>query len=246
MQYTLFIDESGDHSLANINIGFPIFVLLGMIIEDEDYKKLCDQINEFKLRYFKSTHVILHSRDIRKCEGPFAILFDLKIKEKFYKNLNSIISNSNFTLVASAILKQKHIKKYGKLADDPYEISITFVMERILFELDSRKVHNKTNVIIESRGKKEDQTLAQRYNELLYKGSGPVRSDRFIAKYNQELLFKQKRENDIGLQMADLCAYPVARHVLYPKEPYPTFEVIKEKIRRGIKGIEGYGIKTFP
>ena len=119
-------------------------------------------------------------------------------------------------------------------------------MERILFELDSRKVHNKTNVIIESRGKKEDQTLAHRYNELLYKGSSQVRSDRFIAKYNQELLFKQKRENDIGLQMADLCAYPVARHVLYPKEPYPTFEVIKEKIRRGEKGIEGYGIKTFP
>lgn len=246
MKYTLFIDESGDHSLNNINKDFPIFALLGMIIDEESYKKLCDQINKFKLKYFKSTDVILHSRDIRKCEGAFSILFDLKIKESFYRELNSIITNCNFMLVASAILKQKHIEQYGKLADDPYEISLTFVLERVLYEFDSRGINQKADVIIESRGKKEDQTLAHRYNELLYKGSSQVLSDRFISKYNQEILFKKKRENDIGLQIADLCAYPVARHVLFPKEPYPSFNIVEPKMRKGRKGIDGYGLKIFP
>lgn len=246
MKYTLFVDESGDHSLSNINKDFPIFALLGMIIDEESYKKICDQINKFKLKYFNSTDVILHSRDIRKCEGAFAILFDLKVKENFYNELNSIFFSSNFMLVASAILKQDHIDRYGKLADDPYEIALTFVLERVLYEFDSRKINQKVEVIIESRGKREDQTLAKRYEELMHRGSSQVISDRFISKYNQEILFKKKRENDIGLQIADLCAYPIARHVLFPKEPYPSFDVVEPKIRKSRKGIDGFGLKIFP
>lgn len=242
----LFIDESGDHSLTNINPDFPVFALLGLIIDSGSYQKLCEEINTFKVKYFKTTDVILHSRDIRKCNGPFSILFDLKIKENFYNDLNLIISKANFLLVASAILKQKHIEQYGKLADDPYEIALTFVLERVLFEFDHRKSEQNVDVIIESRGKKEDQILAQRFNELLYKGSSQVVSDRFVKKYTEEIKFKRKSENDIGLQLADLCAYPIARHVLFPNEPYPSFEVIKPKMRKGAKGIIGYGLKIFP
>ncbi|HDQ88699.1 MAG TPA: DUF3800 domain-containing protein [candidate division WWE3 bacterium] len=136
--------------------------------------------------------------------------------------------------------------KYGKLADDPYEISLTFVLERVLYELDSRESTEITDIVIESRGKREDQTLAQRYNELLYKGSSQVSSNRFVSRFNQEIFFKRKSENDIGLQIADLCAYPVARHVLYPTVPYPSFEVIEPKFRKGPKGINGHGLKIFP
>ncbi len=189
----LFIDESGDHSLNNINSDFPIFALLGLIIEESSYKILINEVNDFKNKYFKTTSVVLHSREIRKCEGVFAILFDLKVKEEFYKDLNSIITNTNFMLVSSAIL-----------------------------------------------------TLAKRYNELLYKGSGVVSSGRFVNRYNQELLFKRKSQNDIGLQLADLCAYPIARHVLYPEEPYPAFEIIRSKIRNNRGKVEGFGIKIFP
>lgn len=242
----LFIDESGDHSLNNINADFPIFALLGLMIDKNSYKSVCEEINNFKLKYFKTINVILHSREIRKCEGVFSVLFDLKIKEEFYKDLNAIISNANFTLVSSTILKQKHVEQYGKLADDPYEIALTFVLERVLYELDARKVENKLDIIIESRGSNEDQTLAKRYNELLYKGSGVVTTSRFVSRYNQELLFKRKAQNDIGLQLADLCAYPIARHVLYPEEPYPSFEVIKSKIRNNKGKVEGFGIKIFP
>lgn len=246
MKHKVFIDESGDHSLANINKDFPIFALLGLIINEKEYEKLCTEINSFKIKYFKSTEVILHSRDIRKCEGPFALLFDLDKKKAFYEDLNDILKKHDFMLVASAILKQKHIDKYGKLADDPYEIALTFVLERILFESDARKNNETIDVVIESRGKREDQELAERYNELLYKGSSQVSPERFIVTFCSEIDFKRKKENDIGLQIADLCAYPIARHVLYPKEPYPSFDVIEGKIRRGTKGIDGYGIKIFP
>ena len=246
MKYKLFIDESGDHSLSTVDANFPIFALLGLLIEEENYQKISEEITVFKNKYFKSTDVILHSRDIRKCEGAFAILFDLNVKKAFYEDLNSILFNNDYMLVASAILKQKHIEQYGKLADDPYEIAITFLLERMLFELDSRKNQEITEVTIEGRGKKEDQQLAKRYNELLYKGSNEVKPLRFRTKFSEELVFKKKKENDIGLQLADLCAYPLARYVLYPTEPYPSFEIIKPKIRNNNGTIKGYGIKIFP
>lgn len=246
MKYYLFIDESGDHSLTNINADFPIFALLGLIVDENNYSKMCTQINGLKIKYFHSKDIILHSRDIRKCEGVFSVLFDLNTKKSFYEDLNAILTSIDYTLVSSAILKQKHINQYGKLADDPYEISLTFVLERVLFESDSKKFNQKIDVIIESRGKKEDRILAQRYNELLYKGSGQVSPERFIHQFNQEILFKRKNENDVGLQIADLCAYPIARHVLLPNEPYPAFNIIEPKIRRSIKGIDGFGLKIFP
>lgn len=241
--YTLFLDESGDQSLRNINKDFPIFILMGLLITNENYHKLCQEITALKIKYFNSTHVILHSRDIRKCDGPFAVLFDLEKKKSFYEDLNTILATHDYMLIASAILKHKHIERYGKLADDPYEISLTFVLERALFE---NTQGNGINVVIEARGNREDQALARRYNEILYRGSSKVQSKRFLKKFHTELAFKKKRENDIRLQIADLCVYPIARHVLYPQEPYPSFEVIKSKIRMGPKGFEGYGLKIFP
>lgn len=56
-----------------------------------------------------------------------------------------------------------------------------------------------------------------------------------------------KRENHGGLQIADLCAYPLARHVLNSKEPYIPFKIIKNKLYKSGKGeIKGYGLKVFP
>ena len=239
----LFIDESGDPSLKSINPDFPVFVLLGILIEKDAYRQLCIDFDAIKNKYFGSTGVILHSTDIRKCNGAFAVLFDLKVKQGFYNDLNHVLSTADYKIVSSVINKPNHIKKYGKLADDPYEIGLTFLLERTLFELDRGDF--AADVHIESRGRREDAILASRYNQLISRGS-QVTPDRFVAKYGTEVTFKKKWENDCGLQLADLCAYPVARKVLFPNEPYPTFQVIEPKFRRGPRGILGYGIKVFP
>lgn len=112
------MDESGDHSLKSVDSSFPVFVLVGLLIEDSEYARICNEINAFKTKYFKTTEVILHNRDIRKCNGPFKILFDLNVKQKFYNDLETILSTANYKIVASAINKEKHIERYGKLADD--------------------------------------------------------------------------------------------------------------------------------
>ncbi len=244
--YYLFMDESGDHSLSNINADFPIFVLCALLFKEKSYQRVCDKFNNIKMKYFNTLDVIFHSRDIRKCNGAFKILFNLDIKKRFYKDVDRLLATADYKIVASAINKKKHIKQYGKLARDPYEIALTFVLERILFETDNYSSPHNINVIIENRGRKEDAQISARYNELLYRGSGRVESRRFLQVFNTDLMVKKKRDNDCGIQLADLCAYPIARYVLKPTEPNPAFNVIMDKIRKGPRGRIGYGIKIFP
>lgn len=240
------MDESGDHSLKSVDPVFPVFVLVGLLFSEENYTSVSKQINNFKMKYFGSTSVVLHSRDIRKCNGPFKILFDLDVKQRFYNDLENILANAEYTIVASAIQKEKHIERYGRLADDPYEIALTFVLERILFEADNNPDQSSISVMIEGRGAKEDASLAKRYNEILYRGTGQVTSERLRRTYREGLTARKKRDNDIGLQLADLCAYPIAKHIISNNEPNPAFDVIKPKIRSGARGYIGYGIKIFP
>ncbi|MBR3386253.1 DUF3800 domain-containing protein [Candidatus Saccharibacteria bacterium] len=243
--YYLFIDESGDPSLKSINHDFPIFALLGILISDKEYEKLNFEFDRIKIKYFGSKNVIFHSRDIRKCDGVFAKLFDLRTKESFYRALDDVMENTDYKIISSVIKKQEHIDRYGKLADDPYEIGLTFVLEKTLFELD--ELNGFANVMIESRGKNEDSNLAAKYNELMTRGSHQVISSRFMSRLSSRAEYRRKLDNDNGLQMADLCAYPTARHVLHPDQPYPAYDKISNKFRLSNHNrVEGYGIKIFP
>jgi Protein of unknown function (DUF3800) len=245
-RYLLFMDESGDHGLKTIDPNFPIFVLTGLLFSEENYQVVCRKIGEFKNKYLGTAEVILHRRDMRKYERGFEILFDADVKRCFYADLNGILQDASYTIISSIINKQKHIEQYGKLADDPYEIALTFVLERTLFEADDKRDVTEIHVTIEGRGKKEDALLAKRYNELLYRGTGQVESRRLTNVYDEELEVRLKRDNDCGLQLADLCAYPIARYFLNNNEPNPAYEVIKDKIRKGPRTTLGYGIKIFP
>lgn len=245
-RYVLFLDESGDHGLKTIDPNFPVFVLTGLLFSEQSYQNVCAQVDALKRKFFNSTGVVLHRRDMRKYERGFEILFDDDVKRRFYTALNAILQAADYTIVASVINKQKHIEQYGKLADDPYEIALTFVLERTLFEADDKLNVEGVHVTIEGRGKKEDRRLASRYNELLYRGTGQVDSQRLRQIYDEELDVRLKKDNDCGLQLADLCAYPIARYYMNNSEPNPAYEVIKDKIRKGPRGVMGYGVKVFP
>jgi len=90
MSHFLFLDETGDHGLSFVDKSFPLFLLCGCVIDKGSLEKIESKVSSFKQKYFGTNHVILHSRDIRKCEGAFQILFDLKLKERFYRYCRSV------------------------------------------------------------------------------------------------------------------------------------------------------------
>lgn len=244
MDYYLFLDESGDHGLKNIDMNFPVFVLCGIIMSKTEYETLRINFNQIKQNLWGDGKVIFHSRDIRKCEKEFKIFLDIDVKADFYKILNKIISDSNYTVISSVIDKEKYIKKYGKLRNDVYEIALSFIIERVVFFLDSIPGNDKNlYLIIEKRGKKEDSKLKNHINDLLKIGTYYVSPAR-LQTYNTKVQFVDKRKNINGLQLSDLVAYPIARYSMDKERANPAFEIIKPKIYK--KGTRIYGLKIFP
>jgi hypothetical protein len=240
-----FIDETGDHGLSFVDPNFPLFLLAGCLFGEEELMRVEKEINDFKNKFFNTTRVILHSRDIRKCDGSFQILFDLELKKRFYEEINRIMSEAKFIIIGAGVDKKRHIQKYGKSASDPYSISLSFIMERLIFCLD-KNPSSVVDIKIEKRGRKEDTQLLEHYNRIRDTGTYYVDADR-IKNRISNFDFVLKRDNLIGLQIADLCAYPLARHVLNSQEPYIPFQIIKDKIYCNNDGnYDGYGLKIFP
>lgn len=239
----MFLDESGDHGLKTIDENFPIFLLCGILISEENYKIIREEINKIKRKFWQNKEVVFHSRDIRKCNNEFKILFDLNVKQEFYKDINNLVSKDNFHIISSSIHKSAFIKKYGRLENDVYEISLSFVLERTIFCLDALKNCDELEIVIEKRGKKEDLKLAKHIQKITQLGTYYVSSE-IIKKLGFKTKFSWKKENINGLQLSDLIAYPTARYILNPKGIHPSFNAFKKNIYT--KNGKIYGLKKFP
>lgn len=242
-KYYLFLDECGDQNLANFDPSFPIFTLCGIVISEEQLDILSSQIENLKREFWGEHKIILHSRDIRKCQNGFEVLFDLDIKHRFYESVNKILGQNIYTIICCAILKEPYIRQYGKL-NDVYGLSLSFIIERTVFYLDSLNQPDiELATIIEKRGKKEDAALLAYYNTLIDRGTYWTTSER-IKSYFKSFQMKAKRDNIIGLQVADLIAYPITRHILDEEMVNLPYDIIKYNIYT--EGDKLYGMKVFP
>ncbi|CAN0379355.1 unnamed protein product, partial [Ectocarpus sp. 4 AP-2014] len=166
------------------------------------------------------------SWDIRKCNNEFQILFDLKTKEKFYNSINLLVERELYNIIAASINKVSFIKKYGRLENDVYEISLSFILERALFCLDNPGNCDELEIVIERRGKKEDTKLNEHIQKIRDIGTYYVKPKRF-QDYGFKARFSWKNENINGLQLSDLIAYPIARYILNPEGVNLSFDKFK-------------------
>ena len=65
-----------------------------------------------------------------------------------------------------------------------------------------------------------------------------------IKDYFKNFEFKDKKENIIGLQIADLAAYPITRYVLDKDSVNIAFDIIEPKIYA--QGGKQHGLKILP
>lgn len=241
--YVLYLDECGDQNLSSFDLQFPIFTLCGIVVSDEQDIALAERINALKMDIWNNTNIILHSRDIRKCQNGFEVLFDLDVKKRFLESVNAILGDDIYIIICCAILKESYIRQYGKL-NDVYGLSLSYIMERVVFYLDSVGKDNiELRTVIERRGKKEDKSLLNYYNRLLDRGTYWVNGER-MRSYFKRFDMRWKSENVVGLQVADLVAYPITRHVLNPEGVNLAYDVLKKNIYQ----VDGkmYGMKVFP
>ncbi len=164
MHYVLFMNETGDHNLHSIDYNFPIFCLAGCIFERRYYHQVVrPRVDAFKKRFWSTTDVILHSRDIRKHQGPFAFLGDVRNRGEFYTALNGLTRTLDFSILAVVLLKWAHLNKYGGQARHPYYLSLEFILERYSLLMRRQDISATGYILAESRGKQPDRLLKAEY-----------------------------------------------------------------------------------
>jgi hypothetical protein len=93
----------------------------------------------------------------------------------------------------------------------------------------------QVHIVLEKRGKKEDNEL-----ELVFRRYCDTNNFPFVP------VFAHKQNNSVGLQLADLVARPIGRHVINPKQDNRAYDILKKKFYRGPNGMNGWGLKIFP
>ncbi len=240
--YVVYADESGDHSLTSVNPQNPAFTLAFCIFEKRIYVDVVvPAIQRLKFQFFGHDCVVLHGHDIRKAHGEFNILLNGTVRDAFMASLNELMRDAPVTIIAAVIDKQRHVRQYVDPAN-PYEIALTFCMERLCKWLGENGERDKlTHLMVEKRGAAEDAKLELEFRRIV------AGQKRVGGMPNLDIRFMDKKHNSSGLQIADLVAHPIGRHVINPGQPNRAFELIEPKFRRGPGGrVRGYGLKTFP
>ena len=100
----MFLDESGDHNLTVIDPQYPLFALGGVIMDLEYAENTAtERIREFKLEYFATENINLHTSDMARNRNGFEALKDRIFRARFYEGLSTLMNELEFEVVACVI-----------------------------------------------------------------------------------------------------------------------------------------------
>lgn len=241
--YVVYVDESGDHGLENVDPNYPVFVLAFCVFHKKHYaQRVVPAIEAFKFRHFGHDLVVLHETDIRKEKGGFRFN-GRQHREQFLTELTDIIETSNFVLISCVI--DKH--RLRERTSNPYHLALGFCLETLYELLEEKQQHQPTtHVVVECRGKREDAELELEFRRVC------AGDNKFGRTLPFEIVFADKKTNSSGLQLADLVARPIGLSVVKPEQPNRAFDLLKRKffcsggrMQVGI-GFDGWGLKIYP
>lgn len=241
VDYYLFVDESGDHILNNINTNNDIFTVAGVVIEKNNYLKIEEEINTLKNKYWDNGNftpkqnivkkVCFVSRDIRKEQKAFSRYYLSNIQyANFINELTILMKKLEYKIIASSINKNEFIKQNTN-SSELYHIAMEFLVDKFV-----RYLHTKNStglIMMEARGKKEDAKLHQYFLEVYNNGLDNLSSKivqktllggfYFNGKWNIQ---KNNLDTFCGLEIADLVAHPLGHYVKTNEKsrPYSAFE----------------------
>ena len=241
--FIIFADESGDVGVKSIDPQYPVFVFSCCVFRRQEYcRATLPAIARLKLNYFGNQDIILRSRNIRIGQPPFDFPYDRQRRSAFMRDLSQVIDDANFTIIAAVIDKPKLLRQRPNPTP----------LDRQAFRLCVNRIYNfiadrgpdnlRIPFIIESRGQKENDTLQQEFWSIQ---SRRVATNRKLL--NLEIEFDDKKNNNPGVQIADLVATPIGSRVANPHQTGQVWPIIAPKLYRGPGGaVDGWGLTVFP
>ena len=235
-RYRMYIDESGTHHYSQLDdISKRYLSLTGIVLSEENITKyLIPQVKAIQelISTDPDSPVILHREDIVAKKNGFQILNDIDIKTKFDKAIIDLVSIPVYTIITGVIDKKEHLNKYEKSAKHPYNYLLSLLLERYVSLIPDGC---SGDVIAECRGKKEDNSLRQAYEDFRNCGTfyyPAIKTQKKLT--SRKLTLKPKTANIAGLQLADLLSLPTKLDVL---TEYQRLTDLNENFTKQIIGI---------
>jgi len=206
------------------------FGLCGVLIPGADYPEMkiagrriqekCHGVNTFKP---------FHYTEILNNSGDYAHLGINAGKRKgLITRLNNFLDHYNFKIISAFIDKQKLALDYGLFPSGKllqihkikpgisninsvkninlYVICLKFILKDYYEYLVSKR--KRGLIIAEARGEKEDRALLEAFYYFQRLGINSIKG-KDLRSYIIDLLIVHKKQNHIGIQIADLVTYPL-------------------------------------
>ncbi len=259
-KYRLYIDETGNSDLESSDNPNHRFLSLSGIAIDLEYVQstVSPKLEELKREFFRShpdEPVILHRKDMVNQRHPFGCLSDKTIRMKFDNALLDLLQNFDFTIFSVLVDKREYKQLYTTWQYDPYHYCLMILIERYVRFLGDKQ--SKGDVMVESRGGKDDRRLKDSFERLMQKGTDYISSEEFLSRLtSRQLKVKAKASNIAGLQIADLLAHPSRREILIEEKliqdqredifSTQISALLQSKYYQKYGRIKGYGKKKLP
>lgn len=260
--YRIYVDEVGNHDLIHADDPNQRFLSLTGVILESQYTLgvLQPEMDQLKREFFQrdpDEPVIFHRKKLVNKRPPFHPLRDPQIEQEFNTALLMALARWEYYVVTVVIDKKEHRDQYQVWHHHPYHYCLQVLLERFVLFLHYRG--RRGDVMVESRGGKEDRKLKDSYARLYRHGTDnipPTRWQEWLTSC--ELKVKPKIANIAGLQLADIIAHPSRREVLieyqlivdnrstFGDQICAILRQSKYLRDRRTGRIEGYGKKLLP
>jgi hypothetical protein len=115
--------------------------------------------------------------------------------------MSEYVRKASFDLVVACYHKRQLVASPAQ--EHPYAFALERLLDMVVRHACAQGIR-RIHLVVEARGKREDRQLTEWVSA--YQGG---RDDLVVR-----LEVRPKSANIVGLQLADLCAYPAARHAL--------------------------------
>ena len=216
-------------------------MLVGLLVGETYYAKtLVPRIKEFKAAHGLPTGVVLHSREIRRWEGPFEFLEDARLRQAFYEDLNRLWASLRVRLYAVVVDKDRLARRWI-FSPNPYDVSLSQLLSLMCGPPGTPGLRrpNVVKIIAERRGKVEDKQLQAEYQGfrrvgLPSYGAASVQTRRpgtVERVFPSKIDFAAKARGVAGLELVDLAAYPIGRAFVNRDWENPAYRALAPRIR---------------
>lgn len=210
--YILFLDE------ANVTGTNPFFCLGGIIIKRDEYENvLIPAINNLKIKYFSNTSVLFHYTDMKKNKGDFNILLDGNTRSNFWHEFNTVLNNIDFATIGTYLEYKTFQEAFKPAKNKHYAVAFIDLMNNYITYLREQKAMG--SIVLESRQWKENADIQEVFHNILIAGTD-LYLPKECSKYLSTIGFIVKKDNCIGLQIADFVPDSFMRNINNSKNFY--------------------------